>query len=384
MRQIALFGSTGSIGRQTLDIVRCHKDLKVTVLTARSSVSLMEEQIREFRPSLAVMTDEKAAKDLKERVSDLPDIHILGGEEALVDAAVHPSYSQAVMALVGMVGVSPSLAAVEAGKDLLLANKETLVTAGHLLIPAIRRKGSLLLPIDSEHSAIFQCLSQGMDRGLKRLILTASGGPFRGRKREELRGVTRADALKHPNWTMGAKITIDSATLFNKGLEIMEAHWLFGVPYDKIDAVVHPESIIHSMVEYVDGAVLAQLGTPDMRLPIQYALYYPERRDFGGDHLDFLHMKALHFEAIDTETFGAVRLAYEAGRKGGNLPTVLNAANEAAVSLFLEEKIPFLAIEELVEGAMRSLPYVENPSLPQILDTEREARSFVQKEVAKI
>lgn len=333
MKNIAILGSTGSIGTQTLEIVRNNKDLKVVALAARSSAERLEEQIREFSPKIAVMYDEEAAKELRVKVADLP-VKVLCGMEGLLEAAVMPEADVLLTAVVGMIGIRPTLAGIEAGKTIALANKETLVCAGHLIMPLAKKKGVAILPVDSEHSAIFQSLNGEPKERLSKILLTASGGPFRGKKREELVNVRPEDALRHPNWSMGRKITIDSSTLVNKGLEVMEAGWLFDVPVSRIQVVVQPQSVIHSMVEYVDGGIMAQLGTPDMKLPIQYALFYPDRRPMQGERLDFYKLGQITFEAPDTETFKALPLAYKAAEIGGSMPTVYNAANEKAVSLF--------------------------------------------------
>ena len=373
MKKIALLGSTGSIGTQTLDVVREQKDMKIVALAANRQVDLLEKQVREFRPELAVLYDETAAADLRVRLADLP-VRVASGMEGLVELAELETADIVVTAIVGMIGIRPTLAAIRAGKDIALANKETLVTAGHLIMPLAAEKGVKILPVDSEHSAIFQCL-QGADHGeISKLIITASGGPFRGRTAAELKHVTVADALKHPNWSMGAKITIDSATMVNKGLEVIEAGWLFSIPSEQIEVVVQPQSIIHSMVEFRDGAVMAQLGTPDMRLPIQYALTWPDRRSLSGERLDFRKLSGIQFEQPDSETLRGLPLAYEAIKAGGSMTTVLNAANEAAVSLFLREKIKFLDIYRLIEEAMQGHCVIPDPCLDDILAVEAEVR----------
>ena len=381
MKKIAIMGSTGSIGTQTLDVVRENKDIEVVGLSAGSNVDLMEKQIREFQPKLAVMGNEKMAADLKCRVADQP-VKVSGGMDGLIALASMPESEILVTAIVGMIGIRPTIAAIEAGKDIALANKETLVTAGHLIMPLARKHNVQILPVDSEHSAIFQALHGENPSQISRLLITASGGPFRGKKTEDLEKVTVQDALKHPNWAMGRKITIDSATLVNKGLEVMEAKWLFGVDLDRIDVVVQPKSIIHSMVEFVDGAVIAQLGTPDMKLPIQYALYYPERRYLPGERLDFRKLTEITFEVPDMDTFRGLPLAMEASRRGGSMPTVFNAANERAVAAFLDEKIRFLDIYTLIEEAMTAHQVKEHPDLEQILDAEKEAWEFVDHWIA--
>ena len=376
MRKIAIMGSTGSIGTQTLDVVRENKDIEVVGLSAGSNIDLLEKQIREFKPKLAVMGSEKLAADLKTRIGDLP-VKVSYGMDGLLELARMEESEILVTAIVGMIGIRPTVAAIKAGKDIALANKETLVTAGHIIMPLAEEYHVQILPVDSEHSAIFQAL-HGEDRGqVSSLLITASGGPFRGKKTEDLKKVTVQDALKHPNWAMGRKITIDSATLVNKGLEVMEAKWLFGMDLDHIDVVVQPKSIIHSMVEFVDGAVIAQMGTPDMKLPIQYALYYPERRYLPGERLDFKKLTEITFEVPDMETFKGLPLAMEASRKGGSMPTVFNAANERAVAAFLDEKIRFLDIYTLIEEAMAAHRVIADPDLEQILETEKEAENFV-------
>ena len=381
MKKIAIMGSTGSIGTQTLEVVRENKDIEVVGLSAGSNVDLMEKQIREFLPKLAVMGNENLAADLRSRVADLP-VKISWGMDGLLELASMPESEILVTAIVGMIGIRPTIAAIEAGKDIALANKETLVTAGHLIMPLAKEHGVQILPVDSEHSAIFQALHGENPSQISRLLITASGGPFRGKKTKELVNVTVQDALKHPNWAMGRKITIDSATLVNKGLEVMEAKWLFGVDLDRIDVVVQPKSIIHSMVEFVDGAVIAQLGTPDMKLPIQYALYYPERRYLPGERLDFKKLTEIAFEVPDMETFRGLPLAMEASRRGGSMPTIFNAANERAVAAFLDKKIGFLDIYTLIEEAMAAHQIKEHPDLEQILDAEKEAWEFVDRWIA--
>ncbi len=376
MKKIGILGSTGSIGTQTLEIVRENADMQVVALAAGSNVSLMEKQIREFKPVLSVMWSEKAAQDLKIRVADL-NVKVLSGMEGLLALAVLEEMEVLVTAIVGMIGIRPTIAAIEAGKTIALANKETLVTAGHIIMSLAAQRGIPILPVDSEHSAIFQSMN-GEDRGkIEKILLTASGGPFRGKKREELFDITVEDALKHPNWSMGRKITIDSATLVNKGLEVIEAKWLFHVEPEKIQVIVHPQSIIHSMVEYADGAVIAQLGVPDMKLPIQYALTYPCRRPMNGKKLDFYELASLTFEKPDTETFRGLSMAYDAIRAGGSMPTVYNAANEKAVNLFLNREIGFLEIYDLIRGAMENHKVIADPSVDEILKTEAETYEFI-------
>lgn len=369
MKKIAILGSTGSIGTQTLEVVRENKDIEVLGLAAGNNIQLLEEQIREFHPKkVAVWTEEKAL-ELKQKVADL-SVEVLCGMEGLLEIAEMEGSEILVTAIVGMIGIRPTIAAIEAGKDIALANKETLVTAGHIIMPLAKKHGVKILPVDSEHSAIFQSLRGSHGGELKKILLTASGGPFRGKKQEDLLNIRVEDALKHPNWAMGRKITIDSSTMVNKGLEVMEARWLFDVKMDDVQVVVQPQSVIHSMVEFVDGAVIAQLGTPDMKLPIQYALYYPERRFLPGDRVDFWKIGKLDFEEPDMDTFYGLALAYEAGRTGGSLPTVFNAANELAVSQFLNREIKYLEIVEIIEDAMRAHKVIEQPSVEQILETE--------------
>ena len=376
MKKIAILGSTGSIGTQTLEIVREQKDICVTALAAGKNIRLLEEQIREFRPSLVCVGDEEKAAELKRNIADL-SVCVVTGMEGLVEVAVEPESEILVTAIVGMIGIRPTIAAIEAGKTIALANKETLVTAGHLIIPLAKKHKVQILPVDSEHCAIFQSLQGNEGNRIHKILLTASGGPFRGRTREELADVTLEDALKHPNWSMGRKITIDSSTLVNKGLEVMEAKWLFGVELDQIQVVVHPQSVIHSAVEYEDGAVIAQLGTPDMRLPIQYALYYPNRRPLSGKRLDLFELGSLTFEKPDVSAFRGLSLAYEAMKKGGNVPTIFNAANERAVALFLERKIPYLEIPELIEASMNEIAYREAPDVEEILATEQAVYEYI-------
>lgn len=374
---IGILGSTGSIGTQTLEVVRENKDLKVAALSAGSNIELLEKQIREFHPSMAAVWDEEKAKELEVRVADL-NVKIVNGMDGLLEMAVLPEMEILVTAIVGMIGIRPTIAAIQAGKDIALANKETLVTAGHLIMPMAKEKGVQILPVDSEHSAIFQAIHGENRKSIHKLLITASGGPFRGRKRGELETVRVEDALKHPNWAMGQKITIDSATLVNKGLEVMEAKWLFDVDLDHIQVVVQPKSIIHSMVEFTDGAVMAQLGTPDMKLPIQYALYYPERRYLPGERLDFGKLKEITFEEPDMDTFLGLPLAMKASRIGGSMPTVFNAANERAVAKFLKRKIGFLDIYRIIEDAMEHHESIANPALEQILETEAKTYEWIE------
>ena len=382
MKNIAVLGSTGSIGTQTLEIVRNNPDLQVVALAAGSSVDLIEAQIREFGPKLAAMWSEEAAAELRSRVADLP-VKVVAGMEGLLQIAVMPESQVLVTAIVGMIGIRPTIAAIEAGKDIALANKETLVTAGHIIMPLAREKGVSILPVDSEHSAIFQSLNGEPQNRISKILLTASGGPFRGRTRAELANIQVEDALKHPNWAMGRKITIDSSTLVNKGLEVMEAKWLFDVDLDRIQVVVHPQSVIHSMVEFVDGGIMAQLGTPDMKLPIQYALFYPDRRPMPGKRLDFYELGQITFEKPDMENFPGLKLAYQASSVGGSMPTVYNAANEKAVGLFLDRKISYLQITELIEEAMAQHKVIADPSVAEILDTEKEAYAYIEGRIGR-
>ena len=377
MKKIAILGSTGSIGTQTLEVVEAQKDIEVTALAAGSNIALLEAQIRKFRPKTACVWDEQKAKELKSSVRDIP-VRILSGMEGLMEAAIEPSSEMVVTAVVGMIGIRPTIAAMEAGKDIALANKETLVTAGHIIMPLAKERGVKILPVDSEHSAIFQCLNGEHKNAIHKILLTASGGPFRGKTRKEMESVQVEDALNHPNWSMGRKITIDSSTMVNKGLEVMEAKWLFGVEMDQVQLVIQPKSIIHSMVEFEDGAVVAQLGTPDMKLPIQYALYYPERRPLPGDRLDFWTMGQIAFEKPDMVNFPGLKLAYEAGRAGGTLPTVFNAANERAVAKFLNREIPYLAITDMIEGAMNGHTVKDSPTVEEILEAETAAYEYIE------
>ncbi len=381
MKKIAILGSTGSIGTQTLDIVREQRDIQVVAMAAGSNISLLEAQMREFKPSLVSVWDEKKASELRTNTKDL-GIKIVSGMEGLLEVSVIPESEILVTAIVGMLGIRPTIAAIKAGKKIALANKETLVTAGHIIIPLAKEYKVPILPVDSEHSAIFQSLQGAGDNKISRILLTASGGPFRGRKADELKNIQVEDALKHPNWSMGRKITIDSSTLVNKGLEVMEAKWLFDVTLDQIQVVVHPQSVIHSAVEYQDGAVIAQLGTPDMRLPIQYALYYPERRNLSGRRLDLFEIADLTFEKPDTDTFRGLALAYQAMEKGGNIPTVYNAANEKAVSLFLDRKISYPEITELIEACMENAEFIDHPDVDEILGTEAAAYEFIEKKMS--
>ena len=369
MKKIAILGSTGSIGTQTLEVVRENKDIEVLGLAAGNNIELLEKQIREFHPKLVAVWTEEKAKELRSRIQDM-DVRITAGMDGLIEVSIMPETEILVTAIVGMIGIRPTIEAIKAGKDIALANKETLVTAGHIIMPLAKECGVSILPVDSEHSAIFQSLQGGQHQAIKKILLTASGGPFRGNREEDLLEIKVEDALKHPNWEMGRKITIDSSTMVNKGLEVIEAKWLFDVSVNDVQVVVQPQSVIHSMVEYVDGAVIAQLGTPDMKLPIQYALYYPRRRYLPGERLDFWSLGKLDFEKPDMDTFYGLALAYEAGRVGGSLPTVFNAANELAVSQFLNRQIKYLEIVEIIEDCMRAHKNIQNPTLEQILETE--------------
>ena len=377
MKKIAILGSTGSIGTQTLEVVRENKDIEVLGLAAGKNIELLEQQIREFHPVCVAVWNEGKAEELKVKIADTAT-RVVTGMEGLIEIATLEKAEILVTAIVGMIGLRPTIAAIQAGKDIALANKETMVTAGHLIMPMAKEYNVRILPVDSEHSAIFQSLQGNKGNPIHKILLTASGGPFRGKKEEDLLNIRVEDALKHPNWSMGQKITIDSSTMVNKGLEVIEAKWLFDVNVDQIQVVVQPQSVIHSMVEYEDGAVMAQLGTPDMKLPIQYALYYPERRYLPGDRLDFWEMGKLDFEKPDMETFYGLKLAYKAGREGGSLPTVLNAANELAVSKFLKREVKYLEIMEIIEDCMNAHKNIVNPSLEQILQTEAETYERIE------
>ena len=377
MKNIEILGSTGSIGTQTLDVVRKNNDLRVVAVSAGKSVEKLEEQIREFHPLLAAVWDEKAAEDLKIRIADTTT-KVVSGMDGLLELASMPESDILVTAIVGMIGIRPTMEGIRAGKDIALANKETLVTAGHLIMPMAKEYGVSILPVDSEHSAIFQAIHGEEKKEIHKLLITASGGPFRGRTTEYLKNVTVADTLRHPNWVMGQKITVDSATLVNKGLEVMEAKWLFDMDLDHIQVVVQPQSIIHSMVEFKDGAIMAQLGTPDMRLPIQYALYYPHRRYLDGDRLDFTKLHEITFEVPDMETFRGLPMAIQASREGGSMPTVFNAANELAVKKFLEEKIGFLDIYEIIAQSMDRHKKIAHPDLDEILSIEQDTYQWIE------
>lgn len=379
MKRLTILGSTGSIGTQTLEVVKAYRDdLEVTALAAGGNVELMEQQIREFHPKKAVMWSEEAAKSLREKTADL-DVEIGCGMDGLLEISTLPDTDIVLTAIVGMIGIRPTIAAIEHGKTIALANKETLVTAGHIIMPLAQKHGVPILPVDSEHSAIFQSMNGEKRSQVSKILLTASGGPFRGKTKKELETMTVEDALKHPNWSMGRKITIDSSTLVNKGLEVMEAKWLFDVELDRIQVVVHPQSIIHSMVEYVDGGIMAQLGTPDMKLPIQYALFYPDRRPMDGKRVDFYDLAQITFEKPDMETFTGLKLAFEAAKAGGSMPTVYNAANEKAVALFLDKRIRFLQIPEIIQMSMEYHRKVENPDVEQILLAEAETYDYIMQ-----
>lgn len=377
MRGIALLGSTGSIGTQTLDVIRRNKDIDVVALAAGTRVKQLAEQIREFKPALACVATEEGAAELKTLVADM-QVKIVYGPEGLVEAATAASADIVLTAVVGMMGIVPTIEAIKAHKDIALANKETLVTAGHIIMKLAKEYNVNIYPVDSEHSAIFQSLNGEYHKEINKLLLTASGGPFRGYTRSQLESVTLEDALKHPNWSMGKKITIDSSTMVNKGLEVMEAQWLFDVPVDRVQVVIQPQSIIHSMVEFTDGAIMAQLGSPDMRLPIQYALYYPHRRELNTERIDFFKLGNITFEEPDFETFKGLKLAYSAAERGGNIPTAFNAANELAVSRFLDKKIKYLDIADIIEYSMENINFIDNPSVSQILDTERSVYEMIE------
>ena len=376
MKKISVLGSTGSIGTQTLEVVRQNQDkLVVTAMSAGRNVDLFEKQVREFKPAIACMGDEEAAADLKQRIADLSGIRVLAGMDGMLEMASDPGSEIMVTAIVGMIGIRPTIAAIESGKDIALANKETLVCAGHIIMPLAKKMGIRILPVDSEHSAIFQSLQGSPAERISRIILTCSGGPFRGMKADELADKTCDDALKHPNWNMGKKITIDSATLVNKGLEVMEASWLFGVDTDRVCVTIHPQSVLHSAVEYADGAVIGQMGTPDMKLPINYALFYPDRMPMNARKLDLFSVSALTFEKPDTDTFRGLALAMDAAKTGGTMPTVFNAANEEAVARFLDHKIGFLDIYDDIEKAMRDHKVIPDPTVDEILEAEKNARA---------
>jgi len=380
MKEIAILGSTGSIGIQTLEVAREHRDeIKIAALVAHSNIELLEKQIREFSPKLVCVYDEEKAKQLRENIKDL-FVRVKTGMDGIISCATYESADTVVAAMVGLIGILPTIEAIKAGKNIALANKETLVTAGHIIMPLCKEKNVQLLPVDSEHSAIFQALNGENRKNVHKILLTASGGPFRGLKKEALKNITVSETLKHPNWKMGPKITVDSATLVNKALEVMEAVWLFDIPISKIQILVHPQSIIHSMVEYLDGSIIAQMGLPDMRLPIQYALFYPDRKEMKlGERLDFYRVKQLTFEEPDLDTFYGLKLGIKAGEIGGSMPTVFNAANEWAVAKFLEGKIGFLDIPELILQAMENHTVIPSPSLNEILNTEQQTYDFIEE-----
>lgn len=378
MKHIAILGSTGSIGKQTLNIVDQNKDdLKVVALAAGSNISELEHQVRKYRPEIVAVWDQEKAADLKQRLSDI-EVDVYSGMDGLLAVATAEKAEMLVTAIVGMIGIRPTIAAIEAGKDIALANKETLVTAGHIIMPLAKKHNVRILPVDSEHSAIFQSLNGERGNKIDKIILTASGGPFRGKTYEELEKVTVEDALKHPNWSMGKKITIDSSTMVNKGLEVMEAKWLFDVSLGQIEVVVHPQSILHSAVQFMDGAIIGQMGTPDMRLPILYALFYPERRTLYAEELDLFSVGTMTFERPDMETFFGLSLAYDAADAGGNVPTIYNAANEKAVAMFLDGRISYVEIPEIIASSMMEVFYKENPTLEEILETEKATYEFIE------
>ena len=376
MKNISILGSTGSIGTQTLEVIRANKDFQVTALAAKSNITLLEQQTREFQPELVCVWDETKAAEFSRAVADL-NVEVVTGLDGLISCATVSSAHIVVAAIVGMIGIRPVMEAIKEGKDIAFANKETLVTAGHLIMPMVSRNSVRMLPVDSEHAAIFQCLNGERKSQVSKLILTASGGPFRGMSSEQLAQVTLEDALRHPNWSMGKKITVDSATMVNKGLEVMEAKWLFGVAVEQIDVVIQPQSLIHSMVEFQDGAIMAQLGTPDMKLPIQYALTYPERMYLAGDRVDFATLGQITFEKPDMETFYSLQMAYDAGEAGGSMPTVYNAANEQAVAMFLDGQIGFCDIMKIIQEEMDAHVPIGNPSLDEIRALEQAVRQRI-------
>ncbi len=377
MKYLSIIGSTGSIGTQTLEIVRANADISIAGLACGYNIDLIEQQIREFKPQVAAVWNEKDATDLRARLRDM-NVQIYSGMDGLIQVATVGQAELVITAIVGMRGLRPTVEAIKAGKHIGLANKETLVTAGHIIMPMAKEYGINIYPVDSEHSAIFQSLQGEEGNPYEKILLTCSGGPFRGKSRSDLVNVTAEDALKHPNWSMGKKITIDSATLVNKGLEVMEAKWLFDAELDQIEVVVHPQSVIHSAVQYRDGAVMAQLGTPDMKIPIQYAIYYPKRRFLEGKRLDLFDIGQLTFERPDTETFEGLSLAYEAMRKGGNMPTIYNAANEKAVAQFLSGDIKFLDIAETIKDCMNNCKFIDNASLTDVLETEEAVYEYIE------
>lgn len=377
MKNIVILGSTGSIGTQTLEVVRENQDLNVVALAASSNIELLEKQIREYKPVIVCVWDEKKSKELAQNIKDTT-VKVVCGMDGLIECAIYKSADIVVTAIVGMIGIRPTIEAIKNKKDIALANKETLVTAGHIIMPLAKEMGVRILPVDSEHSAIFQSLNGEKYKQIDKIILTASGGPFRGKTIEELKNIKVEDALKHPNWSMGRKITIDSSTLINKGLEVIEARWLFDVNFDQIQVVIQPQSVIHSMVQFIDGGIMAELGTPDMKLPIQYALFYPNRRNLPGDRLDFYKLKQISFEEPDYDTFTGLKLAYEVGRIGGSMPTVFNAANEMAVAKFLKKEIQYLQIPEIIEYAVKEQKNIPNPSVLEILDIEKATYDLIE------
>lgn len=382
MKTIALLGSTGSIGTQTLDVVREHpSDFQIVSLAAGKNIDLLEKQIAEFCPTLVSLTDEADARELEKRIRQKGNhtTNVAYGMDGLISCATHPDATMVLNSVVGMIGIRPTIAAIQKGKEIALANKETLVTAGHIIMPMVKEKGVLLTPVDSEHSAVFQCLQSRGSYEVEKLLLTASGGPFRGKKKEELRSITVEQALCHPNWSMGKKITIDSSTLVNKGLEVMEAGWLFSLTADQIEVVIQPKSIIHSMIQFTDGGVLAQMGIPDMKLPIQYAMSYPNRISLSGPRLDFFELGKIEFYKPDYDTFRALSLAYDVFREGGSLPTVFNAANEMAVAQFLNRKIGYLEITERIEKAVFHHKKIANPTLEEVLAVEQETYRYLNE-----
>ena len=377
MKNIVVLGSTGSIGTQTLEVVRENEDLNVVALAVYSNIQLLEEQVREFRPDLVCVWDENKGKENKKKIKDMK-VKVVTGMDGLIECAIYKTGDIVLTAIVGMIGIRPTIEAIKNKKDIALANKETLVTAGHIIMPLAKEMGVHILPVDSEHSAIFQSLNGEKHAQVDKILLTASGGPFRGKTKDELKNIKVEDALKHPNWSMGRKITIDSSTLVNKGLEVIEARWLFNVNWEQIQVVIQPQSVIHSMVQFVDGGIIAQLGTPDMKLPIQYALFYPDRRNLSGDRLDFYKLRQITFEEPDYKNFPGLRLAYEAGKAGGSMPTVLNAANERAVAKFLHKEINYLQITEIIEYALREHKNIPNPTVWEILDVEKATYELIE------
>ena len=380
MKEIVILGSTGSIGTQTLEVISNNKDMHVKALAAGSNTNLVEKQVNKFMPELVCIYNNGKALELKKCLEAKGNhkTKVVTGMDGLVECATIDGADIVVAAVSGMIGIKPVIEAIKTGKDIAFANKETLVTAGHIIMPMVHKYGVKLLPVDSEHSAIFQCISGKYNNKPARIILTASGGPFRGMKKEALKNIMPEDALKHPNWSMGKKITVDSSTMVNKGLEVIEAKWLFNMDFDNIEVVIQPQSIIHSMVEFEDGAVIAQLGTPDMKLPIQYALTYPERRYLPGERLDFYKMSQITFEKPDLETFEGLKLAYEAGQAGGSMLTVFNAANEKAVAMFLERKAGYLDITRIIKECMQKHKNIDNPSLSDILELEQDVYNFIE------